>query len=115
MAREFLVSEADRRRLLDESMRCLFNSRTRLIDTLTDDTHSETEEAIQLRVLLLWLAWSIGDKVPESSVDAFAPNGQNEQFRQGNVPRPRAPYCQRRHRERRTQALHRCDASSEFI
>ncbi|MGF6511297.1 hypothetical protein [Paraburkholderia sp. 32] len=81
MAREFLVPEADRRRLLDESMRCLFNSRTRLIETLTDDTHSETEEAIQLRVLLLWLAWSIGDKVPESSVDAFDPNGQNEQLR----------------------------------
>lgn len=81
MAREFLVPEADRRRLLDESMRCLFNSRTRLIDTLTDDTHSETEEAIQLRVLLLWLAWSIGDKVPDSSVDAFDPNGQNEQLR----------------------------------
>jgi hypothetical protein len=81
MAREFLVPEADRRRLLDESMRCLFNSRTRLIDTLTDDTHAETEEAIQLRVLLLWLAWSIGDKVPESSVDAFDPNGQNEQVR----------------------------------
>ncbi|MGF6858486.1 hypothetical protein [Paraburkholderia sp. CI3] len=81
MAREFLVPEADRRRLLDESVRCLFNSRMRLIDTLTDDTHAETEEAIQLRVLLLWLAWNIGDKVPESSVDAFDPNGQNEQLR----------------------------------
>nr|WP_315597683.1 hypothetical protein [uncultured Cupriavidus sp.] len=81
MAREFLVPEADRRRFLDESMGCLFNSRTRLIDTLTDDTHAETEEAIQLRVLLLWLAWSIGDKVPESQFDAFDPNGQNEQLR----------------------------------
>jgi len=81
MAREFLVPEVDRRRLLDESMRCLFNSRMRLIDTLMDDTHAETEEAIQLRVLLLWLAWSIGEKIPESSVDAFDPNGQNEQLR----------------------------------
>jgi hypothetical protein len=81
MAREFLVPEADRRRLLDDSMRCLFNSRTRLIDALTDDAQAETEEAIQLRVLMLWLAWSIGDKVPESSVDAFDPNSQNEQLR----------------------------------
>ncbi|QIM47940.1 hypothetical protein G9Q38_01470 [Pusillimonas sp. DMV24BSW_D] len=81
MAREFLVYEADRRRLLDESMRCLFSSRTRLISTLTDDTDSESEEAIQLRVLLLWLAWSIGDKVPESSVEAFDPSGRNEQLR----------------------------------
>ncbi|WP_454737171.1 hypothetical protein [Cupriavidus necator] len=81
MAREFLVPEADRRRFLDESMRCLFNSRTRLIDTLTDNTHAETEEAIQLRVLVLWLAWRVGDKVPESSVDAFDPNGQSEQLR----------------------------------
>ncbi|QHE90378.1 hypothetical protein [Pandoraea fibrosis] len=81
MAREFLVPEAERRRLLDESMWCLFNSRTRLIDTLTDDTNTETEEAIQLRVLLLWLAWIIGEKVPESSVDAFDTNGRNEKLR----------------------------------
>ncbi|MGV7241089.1 hypothetical protein [Caballeronia sp. M23-90] len=81
LARALLVPEADRRRLLDDSMRCLFNSKTRLIDTLTDDTQAETEEAIQLRVLLLWLAWSVGDKVPELSVDAFDPNGQNEQLR----------------------------------
>lgn len=81
MAREFLVPEADRRRLLDESMRCLFNSGMRLIDTLMDNTHAETEEAIQLRVLLLWLAWSIGDKIPESPVDAFDPNGLDGQLR----------------------------------
>lgn len=79
--REFLVLEADRRRLLDESMQCLFGSRTRFIETLTDDTHVEAEEGTQLRVLLLWLAWSLGDKVPESTVDPFDREGQNELVR----------------------------------
>lgn len=74
MAREFLVFETDRRRLLDESLRYLFSSGTRLIDTLRDDTLTETEEAIHLRVLLLWLAWIIGVEVPKSSLDAFDPN-----------------------------------------
>ncbi|MFL9910443.1 hypothetical protein [Paraburkholderia sp. RL17-337-BIB-A] len=77
-ARELLVREDDRRYLLDESVSCLFGSKTRLINAVSDDTHQETEEALQLRVLLLWLAWSLGDEVPESSGDAFDAGNQQE-------------------------------------
>ncbi|MFL9898008.1 hypothetical protein PQR71_07545 [Paraburkholderia fungorum] len=70
-ARQFLVLKEDRRRLLDESVSCLFGSQTRLIDAVSDGTRQQTEEAVQLRVLLLWLAWSLGDEVPNSSSDAF--------------------------------------------
>lgn len=69
-ARVALVSNDDRRALLDQAVTSLFGSRTRLIDALSEEGE-ESHEAFQLRLLLLWLAWAVKEKVPDGDVDKF--------------------------------------------
>jgi hypothetical protein len=60
-----LVEERDRRYLLDESIKYLLGSTTHLIDVVDKAAGESTDEAIQLRVLLLWLAWDLGEELTE--------------------------------------------------
>lgn len=69
-ARVTLVSNDDRRALLDQAVTSLFGSRKRLIDALSEE-NEESHEALQLRLLLLWLAWAVQERVPDGAVDTF--------------------------------------------
>ncbi len=60
-----LVEERDRRYLLDESIRYLLGSTTHLIDVVDKAVDESTDEAVQLRVLLLWLAWDLEEELTE--------------------------------------------------
>jgi len=60
-----LVDEKDRRHLLDESVKYLFGGRTPLVDVVDKLDHESSEESIQLRVLLAWLAWDVGDELTD--------------------------------------------------
>jgi hypothetical protein len=59
-----LVDEKDRRYLLNESLKHLLGSASRMLDEIDGDV-PETEEGVQLRVLLLWLAWDLGEELTE--------------------------------------------------
>lgn len=71
-----LVTGDDRLHLLEGSVRHLFNSRRRLVDTAVDSDGELTDEAMQVRVLLLWLAWSLGEQVPLAPSDGFDTENQ---------------------------------------
>lgn len=60
-----LVDERDRRSLLDESIRYLLGSTFHFIDVADKVAGGSTDEATQLRVLLLWLAWDLGEELTE--------------------------------------------------
>ena len=60
-----LSTKEDRRYLLDESVKYLLSSSSHLIDTIDKETGENTEESVQLRVLLLWLAWDLGEELTE--------------------------------------------------
>ena len=60
-----LSTKEDRRYLLDESVKYLLSSTSHLIDTIDKETGGITEESVQLRVLLLWLAWDLGEELTE--------------------------------------------------
>jgi hypothetical protein len=62
---QLLVEEDDRRFLLDESLKYLLSSGTRMLDSMEHAVGSDTEETIQLRVLLLWLAWDLGEELTD--------------------------------------------------
>lgn len=62
---QLLVEEKDRQYLLDESLKYLLGSGTRLLDTIDDAVGANMDETIQLRVLLLWLAWDLGEELTE--------------------------------------------------
>lgn len=62
---QHLVEERDRRFLLDESLKYLFGSSSRLIEKIDHAGTGDTDEGIQLRVLLLWLAWDLGEELTE--------------------------------------------------
>lgn len=58
-----LVEEDDRQFLLDESLYYLMCSSTRLLDTIEQTIGKDTDETVQLRVLMLWLAWDLGHEL----------------------------------------------------
>jgi hypothetical protein len=60
-----LAEAKDRRYLLDESIKYLLGSSSHLIDVADKAAGESTDEAIQLRVLLLWLAWDLGEELTE--------------------------------------------------
>jgi hypothetical protein len=62
---QLLVDERDRRYVLDQSIKYLFGTKNPLIEVLDSVAGESTDEAIQLRVLLLWLAWDVGEELTE--------------------------------------------------
>lgn len=60
-----LVDQKDLRTLLDESVKYLFGGKEPLIAVLDDAGDELSDESIQLRVLLAWLAWDVGDELTE--------------------------------------------------
>jgi len=63
--RQLLVAERDRRFLLDESLKYLLGSSSRLLEKIDHAVAGDTDEGIQLRILLLWLAWDLGEELTE--------------------------------------------------
>lgn len=59
-----LAEANDLRFLLDESVKYLLGS-ARMLDEIQVGIDGDTDEDVQLRVLLLWLAWDLGEKVTE--------------------------------------------------
>ncbi len=70
---QLLVEERDRRYLLVQSIKHLFGSRKPLIDVLDDVAGESTDETARLHVLLLWLAWDIGEELTEQIGRIFDP------------------------------------------
>lgn len=62
---QLLVEDRDRRHLLDESLKHLLGSACRMLDEVDHATVADTDEGVQLRVLLLWLAWDLGEELTE--------------------------------------------------
>lgn len=62
---QLLVEERDRRYLLDESLRHLLGSASRMLEEIDGSGDADTEEGTQLRVLLLWLAWDLGEELTD--------------------------------------------------
>lgn len=58
-----LVNERDRRYLLDESVRYLLVSQSGLLDVIDKAAGDSADETMQLRTLLVWLAWDLGDEL----------------------------------------------------
>lgn len=61
-----LVEEYDRRELLDGSLKYLLGSETRLLDSIDETAGDSAEETMQLRALLVWLAWDLGDELTDA-------------------------------------------------
>ncbi len=62
---QHLVEQKDRRYLLDESLKYLLGSNTKMLEEI-DSAEANTEEGAQLRVLLLWLAWDLGEELTDT-------------------------------------------------
>lgn len=60
-----LVEEEWMRFLLDDSIIYLLGSSTGLMHRVEEIAGSHSEEIVQLRVLLLWLAWDLGDELTD--------------------------------------------------
>lgn len=60
-----LVDERDRRDLLASAMSALFGHQSLLLPKLLEDAQDEIEEVSQLRALLLWLAWDLGEEMTD--------------------------------------------------
>lgn len=69
-----LAEEKDRRYLLGESLNYLLSSTTHLIDVVNKAAEESTDEATQLRVLLLWLAWDLGEELTDQIGRIWDPN-----------------------------------------
>jgi hypothetical protein len=59
------VEECDRRYLLDESLKYLLGSQTGLLDAIDEAAGDSADETMQLRTLLVWLAWDLGDELTD--------------------------------------------------
>ena len=81
---QFLVEERDRRYLLDESLKHLLGSAARMLDEVDHTTAADTDEGIQLRVLLLWLAWDLGEELTEQVGRIWVPKELEAKLR-GNA------------------------------
>lgn len=62
---QLLVADKDRRFLLDESLKYLLGSSSRLLEKIDHTVAGDTDEGVQLRVLLLWLAWDLDEELTE--------------------------------------------------
>ncbi len=62
---QLLIEERDRRYLLDESLKHLLGSTSHMLDDIDHTADADTDEGVQLRVLLLWLAWDLGEELTE--------------------------------------------------
>ncbi|MGZ8915785.1 MAG: hypothetical protein ACXW1Z_22105 [Methylobacter sp.] len=60
-----LAEERDRRRLLDESLKYLLGPNSLFINIVDKVAGERTDETAQLRVLLLWLAWDLGEELTD--------------------------------------------------
>jgi hypothetical protein len=83
-AGQLLVEERDRRHLLEESLKHLLGSATRMLDEIDHSTDADTDEGVQLRVLLLWLAWDLGEELTEQIGRIWDPREQEAKLR-GNA------------------------------
>lgn len=79
-----LVSEADRRALLDASMSALFGHQSALLQKLLDQAGDPIEEVGFLRSLLLWLAWDLGEELTDR-ISFFADKAEVARGVQGNA------------------------------
>ncbi|MEE5127953.1 hypothetical protein V2J80_22865 [Pseudomonas alliivorans] len=59
------VEERDRRYLLAESLKYLLRSQARLLVAIDEAAGDSANETMQLRTLLVWLAWDLGDELTE--------------------------------------------------
>ncbi len=80
-----LVEEQDRRYLLDESVRYLLGAGHRMLDDVDKLSGAETEEGAQLRVLLLWLAWDLGDELTDKIGRIWDPKELQSKLRRNAV------------------------------
>lgn len=71
-ARAIFVAKKDRQRLLEDVTGLLFGSGKRLIQAVGGGPQAEPEEVFQLRLLLLWLAWSVNTAVPRAAFNPFS-------------------------------------------
>lgn len=77
---QLLVEERDRRHLLDESLTYLLGS-ARMLDEVDFAMDGDTDEGTQLRVLLLWLAWDLGEELTEQLGRMWEPKELNAKLR----------------------------------
>lgn len=77
---QLLVEERDRRHLLDESLKYLLGS-ARMLDEVEQAIDGETDEGTQLRVLLIWLAWDLGEELTEQIGRIWEPKELNAKLR----------------------------------
>ena len=80
-----LVEERDRRYLLDESVRYLLGAGHHMLDDVEKMSEAETEEGAQLRVLLLWLAWDLGDELTDQIGRIWDPQELQSKLRRNAV------------------------------
>ncbi|MGO4311710.1 hypothetical protein AB4Z35_17905 [Pseudomonas sp. KB_15] len=59
------VEVCDRRHLLDESLKYLLGSQSRLLAAIDEAAGDSVDETMQLRTLLVWLAWDLGDELTD--------------------------------------------------
>lgn len=78
---QLLVEERDRRHLLNESLKHLLGSGSRMLDEVDHATDGDTDEGMQLRVLLLWLAWDLGEELTEQIGRIWEPEELNAKLR----------------------------------
>ena len=60
---QHLVEERDRRYLFDESIRYLLGSESQLLNAIDKTVDDDADETMQLRTLLVWQAWDLGDEL----------------------------------------------------
>lgn len=60
-----LAEEKDRRHLFDESLKYLLGPNSLLINIADKVAGERTDETAQLRVLILWLAWDLGEELTD--------------------------------------------------
>lgn len=77
---QLLVEERDRRHLLDESLKYLLGA-ARMLDEVDFAIDGDTDEGMQLRVLLLWLAWDLGEELTEQIGRIWEPKELNAKLR----------------------------------
>lgn len=81
MARAVLVTRNDRQYLLDKLVVLLFGGKRQLMKTIPGVDKGESDEAVRLRGLLLWLAWSVDLPVPGAAFNPFSALDQPDALR----------------------------------
>lgn len=94
---QLLVEERDRRYLLDESLKYLLGS-ARMLDEINVGIDGDTDEGSQLRVLLLWLAWDLGEELTEQFCRTLDPEDLNAKLRSNGTFLKLLPFIANDHR-----------------